>query len=146
MMGGRNNGKYVRNPCLTMHQPWASLLVQGIKRIEGRSWAAPIRVVKKTQERNHVGGGQIGWTEGRLWIHAAGKVPDDATIKAMEDFYREIYALNGIINLKFPDHYPVSRLIGISDLVRFYVFQILFSLTLFLFHARLWIVWELIWV
>lgn len=32
-----------RNPCLTMHQPWASLLVYGIKRIEGRSWPAPIR-------------------------------------------------------------------------------------------------------
>ncbi|KAL6278785.1 hypothetical protein ACE6H2_022386 [Prunus campanulata] len=27
-----------------MHQPWASLLVYGIKRIEGRTWAAPIRV------------------------------------------------------------------------------------------------------
>lgn len=32
-----------RNPCLTMHQPWASLLVYGIKRIEGRSWPSPIR-------------------------------------------------------------------------------------------------------
>ncbi|KAG6420074.1 hypothetical protein SASPL_116589 [Salvia splendens] len=27
-----------------MHQPWASLLVYGIKRIEGRSWPSPIRV------------------------------------------------------------------------------------------------------
>lgn len=51
--------------------------------------------------------------EGRLWIHAAGKVPDPETIKAMEDFYREIYALNGITDLKFPEHYPVSRLLGI---------------------------------
>lgn len=25
-----------------MHQPWASLLVHGIKRIEGRSWPSPI--------------------------------------------------------------------------------------------------------
>lgn len=33
----------LRNPCLTMHQPWASLLVHGIKRIEGRSWSAPVR-------------------------------------------------------------------------------------------------------
>ncbi|KAK4388144.1 Activating signal cointegrator 1 [Sesamum angolense] len=32
-----------RNPCLTMHQPWASLLVYGIKRVEGRSWPAPVR-------------------------------------------------------------------------------------------------------
>lgn len=40
--GGHSSGNY-RNPCLTMHQPWASLLVYGIKRIEGRSWPAPIR-------------------------------------------------------------------------------------------------------
>ncbi|KAH6778029.1 RNA-binding ASCH domain protein [Perilla frutescens var. hirtella] len=86
-----------RNPCLTMHQPWASLLVYGIKRIEGRSWPAPVR--------------------GRLWIHAAGKVPEPETIKAMEDFYREIYTMNGITDIKFPDHYPVSRLLGCVDVV-----------------------------
>nr|DAD19879.1 TPA_asm: hypothetical protein HUJ06_021342 [Nelumbo nucifera] len=95
-MGGRTQGNY-RNPCLTMHQPWASLLVYGIKRIEGRSWPAPIR--------------------GRLWIHAASKVPEPDTIKAMEDFYREIYAVNGITDLKFPEHYPVSRLLGCVDVV-----------------------------
>ncbi|KAK9288937.1 hypothetical protein L1049_017408 [Liquidambar formosana] len=91
-----SKGKY-SNPCLTMHQPWASLLVCGIKRIEGRSWPAPLR--------------------GRLWIHAASKVPDPATIKAMEDFYREIYTVNGITDLKFPEHYPVSRLIGCVEVV-----------------------------
>jgi hypothetical protein len=32
-----------RNACITLHQPWASLLVHGIKRIEGRSWPAPVR-------------------------------------------------------------------------------------------------------
>ena len=36
--------------CLTMHQPWASLLVYGIKRAEGRGWTTDFR--------------------GRLWIHA----------------------------------------------------------------------------
>ncbi|KAK4755501.1 hypothetical protein SAY87_009258 [Trapa incisa] len=95
-MKGKNHGNFT-NPCLTMHQPWASLLVHGIKRIEGRSWPAPIR--------------------GRLWIHAASKVPDEETIKAMEEFYREIYAVNGITNLKFPQHYPVSRLIGCVEVV-----------------------------
>ncbi|KAF9609313.1 hypothetical protein IFM89_015558 [Coptis chinensis] len=92
-MGSRSSssGNY-RNPCLTMHQPWASLLVYGIKRIEGRSWPSPIR--------------------GRLWIHAASKVPEIETIKAMEDFYREIYAVNGITDIKFPEHYPISRLLG----------------------------------
>lgn len=39
--------------CLTMHQPWASLLVYGIKRAEGRGWNTDFR--------------------GRLWIHA-GKI------------------------------------------------------------------------
>ncbi|PSS33768.1 Activating signal cointegrator 1 like [Actinidia chinensis var. chinensis] len=92
----RDGGNY-RNPCLTMHQPWASLLVHGIKRIEGRSWPSPIR--------------------GRLWIHAASKVPDPDTIKAMEDFYRAIYAVNGITYLKFPEHYPISRLLGCVEVV-----------------------------
>lgn len=53
--------------------------------------------------------------EGRLWIHAASKVPDVATVKAMEDFYREIYAVDGVTDLKFPEHYPVSRLIGTTS-------------------------------
>ena len=53
--------------------------------------------------------------EGRLWIHAASKVPDSDTIKAMENFYREIYAVNGIADLKFPEHYPVSRLLGVAN-------------------------------
>ncbi|XP_072985551.1 uncharacterized protein [Typha latifolia] len=94
---GRGGGERYRNPCLTMHQPWASLLVYGIKRIEGRSWPSPIT--------------------GRLWIHAASKVPDPETIKAMEDFYREIYAVNGITDIKFPEHYPVSRLLGCIEVV-----------------------------
>lgn len=80
-----------------MHQPWASLLVHGIKRIEGRSWPSPIT--------------------GRLWIHAASKVPEDATIETMENFYREIYALDGIKNLNFPKNYPVSSLIGCVEVV-----------------------------
>lgn len=80
-----------------MHQPWASLLVHGIKRIEGRSWSAPVR--------------------GRLWIHAAGKVPDPATIKAMEEFYKEIYAVDGVTDIEFPEHYPVSQLLGCVNVV-----------------------------
>ncbi|KAL6638315.1 hypothetical protein ACP70R_025887 [Stipagrostis hirtigluma subsp. patula] len=94
--GSNDNGRY-RNPCLTMHQPWASLLVNGIKRVEGRSWPSPIT--------------------GRLWIHAASKVPDPDTVKAMEDFYREIYAVDGITDIQFPQHYPVSRLLGCVEVV-----------------------------
>lgn len=97
-MKGRTSGNCnYTNPCLTMHQPWASLLVHGIKRIEGRSWPASIR--------------------GRLWIHAAGKVPENSTIQAMEEFYREIYAVDGITDVSFPEHYPVSRLLGCVEVV-----------------------------
>lgn len=46
---------------LLSKQPWASLLVYGIKRIEGRSWP--------TQHR------------GRLWIHATSQKPTDADIR-----------------------------------------------------------------
>lgn len=84
------------NPCLTLHQPWASLLVYGIKRIEGRSWPAPIR--------------------GRLWIHAAAKVPDQETIESLERFYRYIYGLDGVKDIKFPEHYPTSVLLGMDAL------------------------------
>lgn len=60
--------------------------------------------------------------KGRLWIHAASKIPNPETIKAMEDFYREIYAVDGVTDIKFPDHYLVSRLLGMSSLaVYFYV-------------------------
>ncbi|KAK1430435.1 hypothetical protein QVD17_13154 [Tagetes erecta] len=98
-MGSRNRGEIInyKNPCLTMHQPWASLLVYGIKRIEGRSWPSPVT--------------------GRLWIHAASKIPDPETIKAMEDFYKQLYALDGVTDLKFPEHYPVSRLLGCVEVV-----------------------------
>ncbi|KAI4994334.1 hypothetical protein ZWY2020_029382 [Hordeum vulgare] len=95
MRGGGGGG--LRNPCLTMHQPWASLLVHGIKRVEGRSWPSPVT--------------------GRLWIHAASKVPDPDTVTAMEDFYREIYVVDGVHHIDFPRHYPVSRLLGCVDVV-----------------------------
>ena len=49
--------------CLTMHQPWASYLVSGIKMHEGRTWYSSHR--------------------GRLWIHAAAKVPTDEEIKSL---------------------------------------------------------------
>jgi hypothetical protein len=31
----------------------------------------------------------------------------------MEEFYQQIYAVDGITDIQFPQHYPVSRLIGI---------------------------------
>ncbi|KAI4312323.1 hypothetical protein MLD38_037143 [Melastoma candidum] len=52
-------------------------------------------------------------SKGRLWIHTAGKVPDAETIEAMEAFYREIYSVDGVNDVKFPQHYPFSRLLGV---------------------------------
>ncbi|XP_058000449.1 uncharacterized protein LOC110662624 isoform X2 [Hevea brasiliensis] len=51
------------------------------------------------------------------WIHAASKVPEETTIKAMEEFYREIYAVNGVTEINFPEHYPVSRPLGCVEVV-----------------------------
>ncbi|CAN0031689.1 unnamed protein product [Scytosiphon promiscuus] len=87
-----------QNVCLTMHQPWASLLVVGVKRVEGRSWP--------TEHR------------GVLWIHAAAKEPNEAEVRAVEDQYRSIYSAEGIPSkLSFPETYPTSCLLGCVELV-----------------------------
>lgn len=80
--------------CLSMHQPWASLLVQGIKKVEGRTWYTPHR--------------------GRLWIAAAAKQPTEHDIAAVEGMYKALY---GHENIAFPKQYPVSCLLGCIDLV-----------------------------
>ncbi|XP_065167893.1 activating signal cointegrator 1 [Atheta coriaria] len=75
--------------CLSMHQPWASLLVAGIKIHEGRTW--------KTDHR------------GRLWIAAAAKEPEDEEILACEEMYRELY---NDTSIEFPKKYPTKCLLG----------------------------------
>ena len=84
---------------LTMHQPWASLLVHGIKRIEGRSWRTRYR--------------------GKLWIHAAAKEPEADTIRACEEQYRTLYLMDGVApeDIAFPKVYPTSCLLGYVQLV-----------------------------
>eukprot|EP01006_Ploeotia_vitrea_P065989 TRINITY_DN94144_c0_g1_i1.p1 TRINITY_DN94144_c0_g1~~TRINITY_DN94144_c0_g1_i1.p1 ORF type:complete len:371 (-),score=187.85 TRINITY_DN94144_c0_g1_i1:19-1014(-) len=79
---------------LSMHQPWASLLVLGIKRYEGRTWPTRYR--------------------GRLWIAAAAKVPDQETIAAVEQQFRDAYPDE---QLPFPKSYPTSCVLGCVDLV-----------------------------
>ena len=66
--------------------------MHGTKRVEGRSWPSPVI--------------------GSLWIHAASKVPDPDTVATMEEFYREIYAVDGVHHIDIPQHYPVSCLLG----------------------------------
>ncbi|KPJ03219.1 Activating signal cointegrator 1 [Papilio xuthus] len=75
--------------CLSMHQPWASLLVEGIKLHEGRTWYTHHR--------------------GRLWIAATAKPPDQEVIRAIENQYRVLYPDKQI---KFPTFYPTGCLLG----------------------------------
>ncbi|RZF48358.1 hypothetical protein LSTR_LSTR007525 [Laodelphax striatellus] len=74
--------------CLSMHQPWASLLVSGIKEHEGRTWYTAHR--------------------GRLWIAAASKPPLTEDVKDIEESYRKFKS----DELRFPTEYPVSCLLG----------------------------------
>ncbi|KAG8184859.1 hypothetical protein JTE90_016204 [Oedothorax gibbosus] len=77
--------------CLSLHQPHASLLAAGIKLHEGRVWYTSYR--------------------GRLWIHAAGKVPTKQEISELENFY------SVRTNRDFPKNYPPGCLLGCVDLV-----------------------------
>jgi len=81
--------------CLSMHQPWASLVIHGFKRFEGRMWTARYR--------------------GPLWIQAGSRVPSQEEIELVEAQYRELYK-----NVKnrppFPDRYPTGCLLGMIDL------------------------------
>lgn len=79
-----------RGMCLAMHQPYASLLVAGIKRFEGRSWYTPFR--------------------GRLWIYANARITL-ADIKMVETFYGHIGYTN------FPSHYPTASIVGCVNVI-----------------------------
>ncbi|XP_070686107.1 activating signal cointegrator 1 isoform X2 [Pempheris klunzingeri] len=74
--------------CLSMHQPWASLLVKGIKRVEGRTWYTSHR--------------------GRLWISAAAKKPTPQEIAEVEAMYRHTRKKAP----RFPKDYPTGCLLG----------------------------------
>ncbi|VUZ39588.1 unnamed protein product [Hymenolepis diminuta] len=78
-----------RGFCLSMHQPWASLLVRGVKIHEGRSWYSAHR--------------------GPLWIAAAAKNPDEEEVRAIEaDYLRR----RGAKQVDFPTSYPTGVLVG----------------------------------
>lgn len=79
--------------CLSMHQPWASLLIKGIKCHEGRTWYTAHR--------------------GRLWIAATAKPPAPEEVAEVEQFYRYLYKDP---HLQGPTHYPVGCLLGCVDL------------------------------
>jgi hypothetical protein len=74
--------------CMSMHQPYASLLIAGIKMHEGRSWYTSHR--------------------GRLWIASTVKPADPDEIKHLENFYRLHYKNE----FQFPSQYPSGVLLG----------------------------------
>ncbi|CAH1797101.1 unnamed protein product [Owenia fusiformis] len=80
--------------CLSMHQPWASLLVKGIKIHEGRTWYTPHR--------------------GRLWIAATAKKPTAEEIADLEQAARFTSAIP-LSDSDFPREYPVACLLGCVD-------------------------------
>jgi hypothetical protein len=77
--------------CLSMHQPWASLLIAGIKTHEGRPWPSEFR--------------------GRLWIHAAAARPSH--VEEIEAQYVP-FLKDGEL---FPTDYPTSCLLGYVTVV-----------------------------
>ena len=79
--------------CLSMHQPWASLLVMGIKTVEGRSWYSAHR--------------------GRLWIASTAKPPEKEEIEYVEQQYKDMYERF----IEFPENYPSGALLGCVDVV-----------------------------
>jgi len=80
--------------CLTMHQPWASLVIEGFKRVEGRNWS--------TEHR------------GPLWIHASARRPTEEEVKEVQDMYSEFY---GNERPEFPNRYPTGVLLGRVEMV-----------------------------
>ncbi|KAL3865392.1 hypothetical protein ACJMK2_042783 [Sinanodonta woodiana] len=79
--------------CLSMHQPWALLLVKGIKIHEGRNWYTAHR--------------------GRLWIAATAKSPSPEEIEDVEQLYRSLLKDP---STEFPSSYPVGCLLGCVDM------------------------------
>ncbi|XP_050352168.1 activating signal cointegrator 1 [Nymphalis io] len=75
--------------CLSMHQPWASLLVEGIKLHEGRTWYTSHR--------------------GRLWVASTARAPEPSEVRAVEEQHRVLHPDK---QFKFPSFYPTGCLLG----------------------------------
>ena len=82
--------------CLSMHQPWASLLIMGFKRVEGREWSTDYR--------------------GPLWIHAAAHRPTEEAIRQVEQSCLDLYG-DTEDKPEFPSRYPTGVLLGRCELV-----------------------------
>jgi hypothetical protein len=83
--------------CLSMHQPWAGLLVAGIKAVEGRSWPTDHR--------------------GRLWIASTAQPLDPADEAELRAAHEQRVRRGEMLPLPWPAHFPSSALLGCVEVV-----------------------------
>ncbi|KRX98752.1 Activating signal cointegrator 1, partial [Trichinella pseudospiralis] len=81
--------------CLSVHQPFASLLIRGIKRFEGRSWYSTHR--------------------GILWIASTAKPLNHTEKEEIENFYLRLY--NDQLPKPFPEKFTTGCLLGCVNMV-----------------------------
>ncbi|KRZ33813.1 Activating signal cointegrator 1, partial [Trichinella pseudospiralis] len=81
--------------CLSVHQPFASLLICGIKRFEGRSWYSTHR--------------------GILWIASTAKPLNHTEKEEIENFYLRLY--NDQLPKPFPEKFTTGCLLGCVNMV-----------------------------
>ncbi|VDM33907.1 unnamed protein product [Hydatigera taeniaeformis] len=93
-----------RGLCLSLHQPWASLLVRGVKTTLIISFSLP----SAENDFSHEGRSWYSAHRGPLWIAATAKTPDDEEVHAVEDFYLD----RGSRKTDFPTTYPTGVLLG----------------------------------
>lgn len=77
--------------CISLHQPYASLLVAGVKR---QAFFKPFIYFLTNQDDfgfRHEGRVWPTNHRGRLWIAAAAKQPEEEEVVALENFYRTFY-------------------------------------------------------
>ena len=83
--------------CMSLHQPYASLLVYGHHCAEGRTWNSDFR--------------------GKLWIHAAAKEYPKEESEAIVKDHLERFRRAGYEPPPVPQTYPRSALIGTVEVI-----------------------------
>jgi len=76
-------------PCLTLWQPWALLVVLGIKKIETRNWRPPSKLIGKT----------IGIHAAKVWRPEQKKLMELEPFRRVEAYAMEFGALIGTVRL-----------------------------------------------
>ena len=98
-----------------VHQPWASLLIAGIKTVEGREWPTAHRVrsqAKKIYDRTFFSEIDCLWLQGRLWIASTVQACDPSEAEEMRQDYDDRVSRGEQEELPWPEHFPSSMLLG----------------------------------